>query len=252
MSTGESKDIAAPSEAVPPSESRPSRRLAIVLIVAAAALGLAYWLWSSHQSQAAEDAAARELQEIGALVVKDSAGRHVASVNLSTLQSPDALSKALQLLPALRYLTSLDASRTSIGDDQLEGVGQLSSLNSLSLIETSIGDAGARHLSGLTNLEALHLASTQISGEALSALSGLTSLRVLDLSATKVAGNLAPLAKLPQLEWLVLRSLTLDDDALQSLADCQSLRRLTLEESKFAKESADALRRALPELQIDR
>src|SRR5687768_5282404 len=119
MPTEQTNDVAPPSEVLPPSDARP-RRVALVLVVVAGALGLIYWCWSTRQSQATEDAAARELQELGALVIKDAAGRHVASVNLSTLPSPEALAKALEQLPALTHLTSLDASRTSIGDEQLE------------------------------------------------------------------------------------------------------------------------------------
>jgi hypothetical protein len=243
-----------PDEIVGDSVSRPTRKpsaYSIVLLVIAAAMALGYWFWSDRENRADEQAAAKALQELGALVIMDGERAHVASVNLSTLQSPDALSKAIEHLPALNHVNSLDASRTEIEDKHLKIIDEMSSLKSLSLSETKITDEGARRLAGLDNLEALHLASTQITGDALSALGELENLRILDLSATKAARNLAPLAELPQLEWLVLRNLTLDEDALQPLGASPSLRRLSLGGSKYPAGSIDVLKRALPELSVD-
>jgi len=243
-----------PDELAAESVSAPARRpsaYGIVLLIIAAAMALGYWFWSDRENRADEQAAAKALQELGALVIMDGDRTHVASVNLSTIQSPDALAKAIEHLPALNHLNSLDASRTEIEDKHLRIIDEMTSLNSLSLSETKITDDGARRLAGLDNLEALHLASTQITGDAINALGALKNLRILDLSATKVAGNLAPLAELPQLEWLVLRDLTLDEDALQPLGASPSLRRLSLGGSKYPAASIDVLKRALPELSVD-
>jgi hypothetical protein len=228
------------------------RRLYLLVALVVATAGLSFWAWSNQQYRIAEDRAAKALEKLGALVIMDGARTHVASVNLSTLSSLEALAKAINYLPALNYLNSLDASRTEIDDKHLKIIDEMSSINSLSLSETKVTDAGARRLADLENLEALHLASTQITSDALSALGELENLRILDLSATKVAGNLAPLAKLPQLEWLVLRDLMLDEDALQPLAASTSLRRLSLDGSKYPAASIDMLKKALPALSVDR
>jgi hypothetical protein len=230
---------------------RRGRRLYMLAALVAATAGLIFWAWSSQQNRIAEDRAAKALEELGALVIMDGDRTHVASVNLSTLPSPEALDKAIEYLPALNYLNSLDASRTELDDKHLNTIVDMSSLNSLSLSETKITDEGAQLLAVLGNLEALHLASTQVTGDVLSALGELESLRILDLSATKVAGNLAPLADLPQLEWLVLRDLMLDEDALQSLGASLSLRRLSLDGSKYPAASINMLKQALPALSID-
>jgi Leucine-rich repeat (LRR) protein len=245
MATAESVD------ALPARSRGPSRRYALVLIVAAGAATGAYWLWSERANLAAETSAAKALQELGALVVMDGARGHVASVNLSTLQSADALAEAIERLPALGPLTSLDASRTQISDDQLAVVSQLPSLTTLSLTETAIADRGVALLRSLENLQTLYLGSTQITNDALP-LSGLRELRILDISATKVSGNLASLAELPQLEWLVLRDLELTDDALPPLGRSQSLRRLSLEGSTYSPASLETLQKALPKLSVDR
>jgi hypothetical protein len=235
-----------------PSARRQSLQNVLILALAAVAILLAYWYWSSRQNLAEESDAAKALQELGAIVVMDGGRRHVASVNLSTLQSSEVLAKALEHLPKLTQLTSLDASRTAISDDQLKFLAELTSLSSLSLNSTDVTDEGLRRLRSLTSLESLFLASTGIANRSLPFIADLSELRILDVSATKVTGNLEPLARLPQLEWLVLRKLSLEDEALPKLAGCEALKRLSLEESKYAVDSLATLQRDIPGLTVDR
>jgi hypothetical protein len=224
-----------------------------VLIPAAvvAATALAIWLWVQRQSSRAELAAASKLRELGVLVVLDSSGAHVASVNLSTVTSPEALGQAIDQLAPLLELTSLDASRTAINDSQLATIAKLNSLTSIALNETAITDEGVRQLRPLKNLQVLYLASTPLTDGALESIAAVTGLRILDLSATKVRGQLGALAALPRLEWLVLRNLSLSTSALGKLADNVNLKRLTLTESRYDADSLNKLRQERPELSID-
>jgi hypothetical protein len=162
------------------------------------------------------------------------------------------LAKAIELLPALAALGSLDASRSPVTDDQLATIGRLATLESLALSQTSITDRGLKHLAGLGQLRSLNLTTTPITGAGLTALADLGRLKILDLSSTKTADNLAPLGRLPQLDWLVLRDLNLGDNALSELSASKSLRRLTLEGSKYAAESLTELQQAQPDLSIDK
>ncbi len=228
---------------------RPILALAVAALVAGA---LACWFLANAKRAAAEAEAAKSLESLGAIVVMDGSRTHVASVNLSTVTSPESLAKGIELLPALTDLGSLDASRTAITDDQLATVGRLTSLESLALSQTSITDRGLKQLAGLTQLRSLNLTTTPISGAGLAALSDFRRLKMLDLSATKTADNLAPLARLPQLDWLVLRELTLADGALSDLSASESLSRLTLEGSTYPAASLTQLQQALPELSVDK
>ncbi|RIK85064.1 MAG: hypothetical protein DCC67_04525 [Planctomycetota bacterium] len=237
----------------PPSQG--GRGLAVVLgvVLVALAAAAAYWfLGGGGGSSAAEGEAAKQLESLGALVVKDGGQSYVASVNLSTIGSAESLAKAVELLPALARLGSLDASRTAITDQQLATIGRLGSLTTLTLSETGVSDQGVNSLRSLDNLQSLSLSSTGVSDAAFFDLADLRELRVLDLANTKVSRDLAPLAQLPRLEWLVLRGLTLADDALSQLAACDSLQRLSLEESKYSPESLTALEQKMPSLKVDR
>jgi hypothetical protein len=228
---------------VPRSTSVRARWLPIIGIAACALIGLlAWWLWQERQATARELAAKSALADLGALVVMDGSRKHVASLNLSTLSDAEKLEKALEHVPQLIHLSSFDASRTPIRDEQLQQVATLTGLEALTLTSTSISDAGLAHLAPLKKLQALHLPGTKVSSTGLNALSSLEGLKVLDLSATAVSGNLGQLSSLSQLNWLVLRNLTLEGDTLGELAGCQQLRRLSLEGSQYDQESLEKLR----------
>jgi hypothetical protein len=228
-----------------------ARWLPVIAIAACVLIGLlAWWLWHQRQATARELAAKSALADLGVLVVMDGSRKHVASLNLSTLPDGEKLDKALEHVPHLIHLSSFDASRTSIRDEQLKQVATLSGLEALTLTSTSISDAGLAHIAGLKNLQALHLTGTKVSSSGLNALSSLEGLKVLDLSETAVSGNLGQLSSLPQLNWLVLRNLTLKDDALGELAGCQQLSRLSLGGSQYDQESLEKLRQSQPTIDV--
>jgi Leucine-rich repeat (LRR) protein len=181
----------------------------------------------------------------------DGSGANVGSVNLSTVTSAEALGEAIDQLPPLAKLTSLDASRTTINDAQLATIAKLESLTSLALNETAVTNEGVRQLERLKNLQVLYLASTPVTDGALGSIAAMNGLRILDLSATNVAGQLGPLAALPRLEWLVLRNLSLQAIALDKLADNANLKRLTLTGSRYDAGSLDKLRQARTDLSVD-
>ena len=228
-----------------------ARWLPVIGIAACVLIGLlAWWLWQGRQATARELAAKSALSDLGALVVMDGNRSHVASLNLSTIPDAEKLDKALEHVPHLIHLSSFDASRTPIRDEQLKQVATLPGLEALTLTSTSISDAGIAHLARLKKLQALHLTGTKVSSSGLNALSSLEGLKVLDLSATAVSGNLGQLSSLPQLNWLVLRNLTLEDDALGELAGCQQLRRLSLEGSQYDQASLEKLRQGQPTIDV--
>jgi hypothetical protein len=220
-----------------------------------AAMGLCLGtLWYKQQSRStqAEQSAVKTLEGLGAIVVRDANQSHVASLNMSTLQSRTDLTAALAVVKDLKWLTTLDASRTPLADEDLNIIGQIRGLTSLAFAETGISDAGVKALGQLDKLGSLNLAQTQLTSEALAALAQIKALKILNLTGTKVDRNLAVLSGLPNLEWLVLRSVNLQGDALAELAECPALHRLSLEESTYSEESVNALRSKTPTVAIDR
>jgi hypothetical protein len=219
----------------------------VVLIVA----GIGWWLWSSRQAAARELAASDELKKLGALVVMDAGRKHVFSVNLSTLQSPDSLDRAVALLPELPQVQSLHVEGAAFGDQHAAVVGRLAELRDLALSGTKITDAGLDELQGLSRLDALYLVDTAVTDAGIPPLARLDSLKILDISRTKIAGNFEQLRALASLKHLLVQNLTLDAAAMSVFGELPSLSRLTLTNATYPQEALAELRQKRPELAID-
>lgn len=238
----------APSTPPESGRSRMPAMLAIGFAVAVVAATAAAVLLRGNS--AAEAAAVEALKKTNALAVPDQSG-NVVSVNLSTVETPEALADAIVQLPALTHVTALDASRTAITDEHLEALGEMSALASLALSETRITDRGVEHLRSLDNIKTLVLSTTAVTDASMDVLGKMKSLRVVDVSATKVTQNLAPLAELPELEWLLIRDLTLADGALEKLKGCRKLTHLSITGSKYSEAALNDLKKALPQVAVD-
>jgi hypothetical protein len=201
-------------------------------------------------NSAAEAAAAEAIKKTNALVVPDASG-NVASVNLSTVETPEALAEAIAQLPALSHVTSLDATGRPVKDEHLEAIGRMAALETLNLTDTEVTDEGVEHLKSLDGITTLFLNGTAITDASMDMVGGLKSLRSVDVSATKVTNNLAPMAELPDLAWLLIRDLTLADGALGQLKGCPKLSHLTIAGSKYSSAELDELKKALPNVAVD-
>ncbi len=201
-------------------------------------------------NSAAEAAAAEAIKKTNALAVPDESGR-IVSVNLATVETPEALADAVAQLPALSHVVALNGGRTAIKDEHLEAIGRMAALESLDLTETGITDEGVKHLRSLGDIKTLVLTGTKITDASVDVIGGLSSLRSVDVSSTQVSNNLAPLADLPALEWILIRDLTLTDEALQQLKECQKLSRLTIKGSNYSEAALTELAKALPGVAVD-
>jgi internalin A len=186
------------------------------------------------------------------LVVMDSERKHVASVNLSTLKSPETLDRAVALLPALPYINSLNVDGTMFRDEHAAVVGQLGSLQDLVLSHTSITDRTLEKLEALSRLKTMHLVDTAVTNAGMRSVGQLRSLNIIDVSGTKVTSNLEPLSELPALTWLVAGRLTLDAAAIDSIGNCPNLSRVSLRETTYPPEALNELKKHRPHLTIDR
>ena len=235
-----------------PPRSRGLRWVVAITVLAVLAVGSAWWFLSGRAASPQELAAKAELTTLGALVVMDPQRTYVNSVNLATLKSPETIDRAIELLPALRRIKSLNVDGTPFRDEHAPVVAQLANLQDLVLSNTAITDAGIEKLAGLSGLTTLYVVNTSVTSSALPAIARLGSLKIIDLSGTKVTGDLEPLQELPDLSWLLARGLSLDAGAIDALGKCQGLTRLTLTDAKVPEEAISQLERDRPKLAIDR
>jgi hypothetical protein len=240
------------SEQLPPAPDV-KRRLWIIIafILAAIVGGVGWWFLNDGQANAKELAAKAELTRLGALVVMDANRKHVGSVNLSTLRSPETLDQAVELLRPLASISSLNADGTAFRDEHARVVGQLASLQDLVLSHTGITDSGLESLQRLSRLKTIHVADTGVTNAGLPALGRLRALTIIDLSGTKVTGNFEPLRDLANLNWLVVRKLSLDAAAISAIGECPNLSRVTLNGTTCPPEALRRLSEEKPNLTID-
>jgi len=102
-------------------------------------------------------------------------------------------------------------------------------------------------LSKLTKLKTLSMGGTKVTN--LTPLSKLTKLKTLSLRDTKVT-NLTPLSKLTKLKWLDLSNTKVTN--LTPLSKLTKLKRLYLLGTNVSKSQVAALKKALPNLRIER
>jgi ankyrin repeat protein/glycosyltransferase involved in cell wall biosynthesis/tetratricopeptide (TPR) repeat protein/Leucine-rich repeat (LRR) protein len=159
----------------------------------------------------------------------------------------------LAVLRGLTALRTLDLEHTAVSDDGLGQLSGLPGLQELDLAGTRISDGGLGHLAALGDLRSLNLSQTGIGDAALSCLSGLVALRELDLSRTRVGdAGVAQLAALSALESLNLWQTRVSDAGLAQLKGLGRLRRLAVGQCPVSGAAIEALRQALPRLQVER
>ena len=128
-------------------------------------------------------------------------------------------------LASLEQLENLTLS--TMDDQRLTAIGNLTSLVKLSLPGTSITDAGLAHVASLANLVELKLNETAINGDGLQHLAGLDDLHNLLLNDTEV-----------------------NDDAVPHLLQFKSLNRLELSGTDITADGIARLRAGLPDTLI--
>jgi serine/threonine protein kinase len=201
----------------------------IIVVIAAAAIGISSYLWFYEPSRPVS-----ALAELKVTIERDGNG---VSAKFPATTDTSTLMRALPHLIKLN-VKSLDLSNSQISTlPSLQGLGSLEELNLRGSQVTSL-----LSLDGLTGLRRLDLAKTKVTS--LPPLQDLTSLRALDLSDTR-------LAVLPSLDALIaLQDLNLAHTniaTLPSLTRLTALRRLNLQDTNVVNLPQTA---ELPELQI--
>jgi hypothetical protein len=193
-------------------------------------------------------------------------------LSLKQLPIDDA---ALARLPEFPQLTNLGLDYTRITDAGLVQLKRYPQLQTLWLDHTSISDVGLANLVPLQNLRTLFLPATKVTGPGLDRLSELPNLNYLSLKECQLGpGALKKLGQVKQLETLGLDHTNVSDDQLADLQGLNKLRILWLSKtpisdaglkhlesigtlqmvylhgSKVTDDGYAALRKALPNCQV--
>jgi hypothetical protein len=108
-------------------------------------------------------------------------------------------------------------------------------------------------LKSIPSVVELNLSGMQFTPDELANISGLQNLTILNLSKTNVTDDeLAAVEKLDKLESLNLFSTGVTDAGLSHLSGLKKLHRLYLAETKVTDAGVDTLKKALPEMKINR
>ena len=141
----------------------------------------------------------------------------------------------LETLSKLEKLETLDLSRSTLTDKQMQGLSSFSSLKSLNLHSTKITGSGLAHLRMKVLLESLDLGSTRIDDSSLRVCKTLNNLRQLKLRGCKITDKgLVELQELKKLTLLDLGDTDMTDDSVRMLTEISSLRSLILDDTKVS------------------
>lgn len=159
-------------------------------------------------------------------------------------------------LAGLENLTGLERLRldeSMITDAAMDYIKPLKQLQSLSLSKTRVTDAGLAELRGFDSLEMLWLDCTQISDESLRTVASLPKLQSLSLYKDYITDKgLIDLGKMSQLRTLSLDETQITDAGLKHLRSLTGLDYLSVWRTRVTDEGVGELRKALPNLRVNR
>jgi Leucine-rich repeat (LRR) protein len=93
----------------------------------------------------------------------------------------------LKLISVMPLLDSITVRGALVGNEFVEGIGQLVDLRYLEMKETRLTDDGLRHLSCLSGLRELVIEQAEITDEGVPFLAGLKQLRLLQLRDVRIS-----------------------------------------------------------------
>lgn len=134
--------------------------------------------------------------------------------------------KDIANLPSLDFL---NASGSSISDNDLLLLSKSKSLRSLVLYSTSISDASIRHLCSMQSLESINLGLTAVSESGLIELVRCKDLSEIKMQSLQISDRLAcALRKGKKLRSILIRTELLTETGIRCLSQIASLRQLSL------------------------
>ena len=165
--------------------------------------------------------ASKWIEDVGGVVVKDSAG-HVTGADLRSSWVTDA---DLHKLADLPYLATLDLSNTRITDQGMQDLKSLTGIVDLNLYYAEyVTDEGLAAIKGWRKLKRLNLHGTKATDTTLEQIQGITTLESLNIGSIMVTDiGLERLVVLPNLKELTVGGNKLNDPGLQALRQMPKL-----------------------------
>ena len=202
-----------------------------------------------------------------------------AAITLSGCKEPtdaELLDEAVKAIAAGKS-TRLDMRKhTKITDTEFAKLVDLSGLHWLRLDGCQVTDENVHYLASIPDLETLYVSNTRVSDDGLKQICGIQTLKKLTLDGTPITDSgLAALKELPNLEELSLwkcnvtdrgcgtlaeltglKKLSLDgtqvtDSGLRKLYALKGLERISLWKAPVTDEGIAAIKKALPELDVN-
>ena len=220
------------------------RALIVLVLVIGAGLG---WIVRSARIQREAVAA---IERAGGDVAYDWEWKNGKSILGGKPRAPRWLVKFLGV-DFFGHVTNV--SNLIATDTLIVQVGNLTELERLSLDGSPVGDSGAAHFQGLTKLRSLELRGTNVTDAGLKHLKGLTKLNYLGLHSTPITDRgLVDLKGLSDLAYLNIHGTQITDAGLAHLKGLTKLRFIGLAGTQVTEAGMKDLKRALPDLKIDR
>jgi hypothetical protein len=215
---------------------------------------LAVWMsWISHRARQ-QKFAVEKIQALGGTVNYDYQKITGDVYHFNDQASPSG-PEWLRKLFGDEYFQNVvwvTLSKTTVTDDDLAILKNLTDLKGLNLNETKITGSGLVHLTGLKNLQCLLLDKTLVEDCSLVHLRNLISLRYLSLNSTRItdAGmiNLHKLTNLEDVLWLENTQIT--DEGLKHLNNLKKLKVLILFHTQVTEKGIKNLQNDLPNIKI--
>lgn len=187
-----------------------------------------YWFSQLTDADAEVVGSLKELQSIALSASPLGAAGMKSLADLPRLTSKTT-DEGVRALAAAGRLERVRLAQAKITDDSLRALSGCTRLRALDVSRCSkVTDEGVGALSACAELEELHLSGTKLTGRGLSALSALTNLRTLHVQSQKLTAKDVP-----------------------ALASIRSLKRVMLGRNEFTGAGFAALKRALPECDIN-
>jgi hypothetical protein len=201
---------------------------------------------------AKEQAAASELEKLGAFVVREGPEKQVTSASFMNNKGKKIDKKTAEFLSNLFRVMTINLADTNLDGECLKVLKKNRKLVSLVLSGTPVGDKDMAYIAEMPSLVSLFLTNTNLTDAGLAHLAKLPRLAILEASGTKITDRGLPeIAKLQNLNWLLLSGTEITDVGLPSLAAMPNLRRLTLADTKVTEEGIAALKASKPGLTVD-
>jgi Leucine-rich repeat (LRR) protein len=149
--------------------------------------------------------------------------------------------------------TIIDVAGLKVTDTDLEPINRLRQLRFLYLSHTQITDIGMNYIKELDKLQDVRLNGTQVTDTGVERLKEMKHLKILHLDATLITDvGLKHLAGLKELKELSLDNTNITDTGLEHIAVLKQLEWLALVATKVTDNGVEKLRKALPNLHIER